>query len=146
MAVEPASISWRTSWGDGRFGKHWLERGLIISVFLYGCGLFTSQEPPSVPATIVGTITGIQWEPTPGALQPPIPNVLIEEDPGSGVGNKAFVGFSGASIFVRTGTGPWQKGTTQDLAIGVHAEAWIKDMLTSYPGMGTAEQIAVTQP
>lgn len=130
----------------GRAGSGLTGVVLLAAVSVWSCGLFRAQEPPSEPPTISGMISAIQWEREQGDLAAPVPNVLIEENPAPGVGGKIFVGFHGASVFVRAKGGPWRRGTEADLLVGAHAQAWTTLVASSYPGMGRAREIAVTLP
>lgn len=118
--------------------------GLVIPLAL-GCGLLGTQEPPSAVPSISGTITALHPDGGGGDAAPSFPHVLIEEMPGlAGVGDKAFIGFLGASIFVRKPDGSWRRGNVLDLVVGAKAQAWVDIMLQSYPGVGSATDVAMT--
>jgi hypothetical protein len=116
---------------------------LVIALSLSACGVFQSQEPPSGAAHISGVITAVQKTRIEGNPIPD-PNVLVEEFPDEvDEGDKAYVAFTEASIFVGR-PGQWRRGGPDDLVVGGRVNVWFKGItIDTYPQLGSAENIAL---
>lgn len=132
--------------------QHRLAVWTGVLVYVTACGSLAT-EPPSRDPALTGTITvvearsGVGLDPVSGI------RILVEEDPGvfrisppQSKKSYFFVSDELTTVFIRKPDGGWKRVGVDSLEVGQLVTGWYVEgglVLTSYPGQGTASEIAI---